>query len=87
MTISAFAFCAITSGLNFIDILLAQKLNFLAYSVEVKHIFWLGVIVQFGIILVVKLKGVKKDNQYQRMISGIFALCARRLVKLTQDAL
>jgi hypothetical protein len=53
-------------------------LKLLAYSVEVEHIFFLGVMVKLGVILLVKLNGAKKwlpapKNDYRR----ICALCKK----------
>jgi hypothetical protein len=52
------------------------------YSVEFERIFWLGVMVKLGILLLVKLKGT---YFHQRMTTDAIAGCAKRLVKLTTE--
>ncbi len=70
----------LTSGVNFNNILLAQKLpidlRYTAYIVEVDCIFWLFVMVKVGVILLVT------DTVWRRRMT--FVLCARRLVKLAR---
>ncbi len=50
------------------------------YSKEFERIFWLGITVKLGIILLVKLNGA---YWRQRMTTNTIALCAKRLVKST----
>ncbi len=59
----------LTPGLNFINILLAQKLPVdagqtgiqgRAYSVEVESVFKLFIMVKFGIIMLVKLNSAEE---------------------------